>query len=246
VAVRRRPSIVARESAMRARDIMTTDIVTVAPSTAVSALAQLLVERRISAVPVVDDGRLVGLVSEGDLLHREETGTESRPSWWQELFRSTEDRAKAYLKAHGQQAADVMTTRLVTVGPDTELSEIAALMERHHVKRLPVVEDGRLLGLVARTDLLRVLVKAVEQTAEPVGVSDQQLAQAVLDEVQKAGLATTTTLNVIATDGTVGLWGFVASETERHAVEVAARSLKGAKAVDNHLSVRPPYLTGAY
>lgn len=231
---------------MRARDIMTTELVTVAPSTSVSALAQLLVERKISAVPVIEHGKLVGLVSEGDLLHREETGTESRPSWWKELFRSTEDRATAYVKAHGKRAGDVMTTKLTTVGPDAELAELADLMQRHRVKRLPVVEDGALLGIVARADLLRVLVQAADATAEPVALSDQQLAQAVLDEIQKAGLATTTTLNVIATDGTVGLWGFVASETERHAVEVAAQSIKGAKAVDNHLAVRPPYLTGAY
>ena len=231
---------------MRARDIMTTEVVTVAPSTSVSALAQLLVERKISAAPVVADGKLVGLVSEGDLLHREETGTEPRPSWWKELFRSTEDRARAYLKAHGQKAADVMTSQLTTVGPDAEVGEIAELMERHRIKRVPVVEDGRLVGIVARGDLLRILVKAADHTAEPVAVSDQQLAQAVLDEIQSAGLATTTTLNVIATDGTVGLWGFVASETERQAVAVAARSVKGSKGVDNHLAVRPPYLTGAY
>ncbi|MFP4126267.1 MAG: CBS domain-containing protein [Alphaproteobacteria bacterium] len=231
---------------MRARDIMTTEVVTVAPSTAVSALAQLLVERRISAVPVVEDGELVGLVSEGDLLHREETGTEPQPTWWKGLFRSTEYRARAYLKAHGQKACDVMTTRLITVGPDAEVSDIAELMERHRIKRVPVVEDGRLVGIVARGDLLRILVKAADHTAEPVAVSDQQLAQSVLDEIQHAGLATTTTLNVIATDGTVGLWGFVATETERQAVEVAARSAKGCKGVDNHLAVRPPYLTGAY
>jgi CBS-domain-containing membrane protein len=231
---------------MRARDIMTTELVTVAPSTSVSALAQLLVERKISAAPVVDDGKLVGLVSEGDLLHREEVGTEEQPSWWRELFRSTEDRAKAYLKAHGQKAADVMTTSLMTVGPDAEVGEIAEVMERHHVKRVPVVDQGRLMGIVSRADLLRLLVKAADHSSEPVAVSDQQLAQGVLDEIQKAGLATTTTLNVICTDGTIGLWGFVASETERQAVEVAAQSTKGVKGVDNHLAVRPPYLTGAY
>lgn len=231
---------------MRARDIMTTELVTVAPSTSVSALAQLLVERKISAAPVVDDGKLVGLVSEGDLLHREEVGTEEQPSWWRELFRSTEDRAKAYLKAHGQKAADVMTTSLMTVGPDAEVGEIAEVMERHHVKRVPVVDQGRLMGIVSRADLLRLLVKAADHSSEPVAVSDQQLAQAVLDEIQKAGLATTTTLNVICTDGTIGLWGFVASETERQAVEVAAQGTKGVKDVDNHLAVRPPYLTGAY
>jgi len=231
---------------MRARDIMTTELVTVAPSTSVSALAQLLVERKISAAPVVEDGKLVGLVSEGDLLHRDEVGTEEQPSWWRELFRSTEDRAKAYLKAHGQKAGDVMTTNLMTAGPDADVGEIAEIMERHRVKRVPVVDQGRLMGVVSRADLLRLLVKAADHAAEPVAVSDQQLAQAVLDEIQEAGLATTTTLNVICTDGTIGLWGFVASETERHAVGVAAEGMKGVKAVDNHLAVRPPYLTGAY
>jgi CBS domain-containing protein len=231
---------------MRARDIMTTELVTVAPSTPVSAVAQLLVERRISAVPVVEGGRLVGIVSEGDLLHREEAGTEAKPSWWSELFRSTEDRAQAYLKAHGQRAEDVMSTDLKTVGPDADVAEVATLMEKARVKRVPVLEQGRLMGIVSRSDLLRLLVKAADHAAAPVAVSDQQITESVLQEIQTAGLATTTTLNVITTDGTVGLWGFVASQTERHAVEVAAGGIKGVKAVDNHLTVRPPYLTGAY
>lgn len=231
---------------MRARDIMTTDLVTVAPSTPVSAVAQLLVERRISAVPVVDGGKLVGIVSEGDLLHRQEAGTEAKPSWWSELFRSTEDRAKAYLKAHGQRAEDVMSTDLKTVGPDADVAEIATMMEKARVKRVPVLEQGRLMGIVSRSDMLRLLVKAADHAAEPVAVSDQQITEAVLAEIQTAGVATTTTLNVITTDGRVGLWGFVASQTERHAVEVAAAGIKGVKGVDNHLTVRPPYLTGAY
>jgi len=231
---------------MRASDIMTTEVVTVAPSTPVSAVARLLVERRISAVPVVDDGQLVGLVSEGDLLHREEAGTEAPPSWWRELFRTTEDRARAYLKAHGRRAGDVMTEQLITVAPDADVGAIATLIERHRIKRVPVVEDGRLLGVVSRADLLRLVVESAEQAAEPQAASDQQLAQAVIDEVRRAGVATTTTLNIIATEGVVGLWGFVASETERQAVTVAAGGIRGVKAVDDHLSVRPPYLTGAY
>lgn len=231
---------------MRARDIMTTELVTVGPTTPVSAVAQLLVERRISAVPVVAEGQLIGIVSEGDLLHREEAGTESKPSWWSELFRSTEDRAEAYLKAHGQRAEDVMTRDLKTVGPDADVAEIATLMEKARVKRVPVLDQGRLMGIVSRSDLLRLLVKAADHTAAPVAVSDQQITEAVLNEIQNAGLATTTTLNVIATDGTVGLWGFVASQTERQAVEVAAAGTKGVKSVENHLTVRPPYLTGAY
>ncbi|MEO1092730.1 MAG: CBS domain-containing protein [Pseudomonadota bacterium] len=231
---------------MRARDIMTTDLVTVAPSTPVSAVAQLMLERRVSAVPVVHDGQLVGLLSESDLLHRQEAGTEETPTWWQELFRSTEDRAEAYLKAHGQRAGDVMSSALHTIGPDADVEEVAAQMEKHRVKRLPVLDQGRLMGVVSRSDLLRLLVKAAHHSSKPTAVSDHQVCQAVLDEIQEAGLATTTTLNVIATDGTVGLWGFVASETERHAVQVAAEGIAGVKAVDNHLTIRPPYLTGAY
>jgi osmotically-inducible protein OsmY len=119
-------------------------------------------------------------------------------------------------------------------------------MEKARVKRVPVLDQGRLMGIVSRSDLLRLLVKAADHAAAPMAVSDQQITEAVVAEIQSAGLATTTTLNVIATDGTVGLWGFVASQTERKAVEVAAASTKGVKAVENHLTVRPPYLTGAY
>ncbi len=231
---------------MRARDIMTSDLVTVAPSTPVTAIAQLLLEQKISAVPVVDDGRLVGLVSEGDLLHRQEAGTDTRPTWWSELFRATEDRARAYMKAHGKTAAAVMTRELRTVGPDGDVAAIAGVMDKYKVKRVPVVDQGRLMGLVSRSDLLRLLVKAASHQAEPIAINDQQLSEAILAEVQQAGLATTTTLNIIATQGNVGLWGFVASETEREAVEVAAASIAGVQGVENHLAVRPPYLTGAY
>lgn len=231
---------------MQARDVMSTNVIRVRPDTPVTTIARILVDHHVSAVPVVDGDRLVGLVSEGDLLHRRESGTEQPLSWWSEFFRTTEDRAKAYLKARGQSANDVMSTGLQTIGPDTELAAAADLMERHKIKRLPVVEDGKLLGIVSRADLLKLMLVGSRDHEDTTERDDRELTERVFQEIERGGMAPMATVNVITTDGVVGLWGFVTSETERHALEVAAKNVTGTKGVENHLLIRPPYLTGAF
>ena len=125
---------------MKASEIMTRKVIMVSPDTSVSDLARIMVENRISAVPVVQNGRVVGIVSEGDLLRRMETGTERRRSYWLELFTSNATLAADYVKSQGKQASDVMTEDVITVDVGTLVSEIANIIESRHIKRLPVLQ----------------------------------------------------------------------------------------------------------
>ena len=219
-------------------DVMTRKVETVAPGTAIADIARIMVEKRISAVPVVDrEGRLVGLVSEGDLLRRVETGTEGRRSWWLDLFVAPETRAETFLKAHGRIATDVMVTELVTVTADTPLARAAQLMHDRRVKRLPVVEDEKIIGIVARSDLVRVLAAAPPPegaaTLDDIAIKDRFEATA-----RNAGFATVGSVSAWVENGVVHLWGLAANDAERRALEVAAAGIPGVRGVDNHLAVR--------
>src|SRR5271166_3644258 len=148
---------------MRAMDVMTTHVITVGPDTSVQEVAKILSERSISGVPVVDaENRLIGIVSEGDLLHRVETGTERRVqrrrrSWWLDTIGSDEELARQYIKSHGRTAKDVMTREVISVSDTTELADIAMLLETKRIKRVPVLRDGKLVGIVSRANLVRAL-----------------------------------------------------------------------------------------
>jgi len=146
---------------MRAADVMTTDVITVDPETTVQALATLLAERGISGAPVIDaSGRLVGIISEGDLLHRAEIGTarrhrERRRSWWLDHFAS--DLARDYIKSHGRTVKDIMTRDVVTVTEDADLGDVAALLEAKRIKRVPVMREGKIVGIISRANIVRAL-----------------------------------------------------------------------------------------
>ncbi|MEJ1159315.1 CBS domain-containing protein [Prosthecomicrobium sp. N25] len=221
---------------MKAKDVMTTGVVTVKPDTSVSAIATLLLERHISAVPVVDDlGTLLGIVSEGDLIRRAETGTDRKPSWWLELLRTPEDKALAYVKSHGRRADEVMTRDVVTVEEDTSLRDIARLLEERRIKRVPVVKGGHLVGIVSRADLLRGLVTA--QQAAEASADDEGIRRSILERVRSDAGVVDTLLNVTVAAGIVHLWGSVDTPGERRAVHVVAENTPGVKEVVDHLRV---------
>lgn len=148
---------------MLAMDVMHADPVTVQPDDTVEHAARLMLQYAVSGLPVVDrDGALVGIVTEGDLMHRVENDTDRCPPLWQLIFASPGRMAHEFVKSTGRQVEDVMTREVVTV-PDTALlAEIAELFERHHIKRVPVMRDGRMVGVVTRADLLRSLVGSGE------------------------------------------------------------------------------------
>ena len=148
---------------MQAQDIMTTNVITVYPDASIQYIAKRLIENRISAVPVVGmDGRLAGIVSEGDLMRRSEASTERHSSWWLFLLASPEETARNYVKAHGKHAADVMTRRVITVNENTSMQEVAETLEKHRIKRVPVMSGDKLLGIISRANVIRGL--AAQQT----------------------------------------------------------------------------------
>ncbi len=229
---------------MNAEDVMTSPVLTVRPETLVREIAALLLERRISAVPVVENGRLVGLVSEADLLHRHEIGTDCiarSGSWWLRLF-SADPSLEDYIKSHARQARDVMTREIVSVAPDTPVAEIADLLESCGIRRVPVLRDGRLIGIVSRANLIQAL--AVERrSGRPAHPSDDKtIRERLLDELERQPWWRSSS-NLIVTDGVVHYWGIIDAEVERQAARVAAESIPGVRHVEDHrLSIQSiPY-----
>ncbi len=231
---------------MDAKDIMTAEVATVAPDTSVREIAALLLERRISATPVLDGaGHLVGIVSEGDLMKRQDIGTAGARSWWLDLVSSSEARAADYVKSHGATARDVMSTSMVTVSPDTPIGKIAEMLEKHHIKRVPVVADGKLVGIVSRADLLRALVAQKEHVTFRQDASDTDLRAAIWSEISAHAGVASQHIHIVVTKGTAHLWGAVTSEAEKRAAEMAAQSVDGVAAVENHLNIIPQSIASA-
>lgn len=229
---------------MIAKDVMTTNVVTVEMQTTVSDIAKLLLERNISAVPVVDpQGKIAGIVSEGDLMRRPETDTDTRKrSWWLSLMADRDALAGEYSKSHGRRASDVMTGKVLVVEEETPLSEIAQTLEEKHIKRVPVLRDGELVGIVSRADLLRGLATCKAEQSAQVSESDQTIQENLRQSLRKAPWLSPTYVNATVSDGIVHLWGMVESEAQDKAVRIAAEAIPGVKAVEDHLRKSPPML----
>jgi CBS domain-containing protein len=205
----------------------------------VHEIVSLLLKYRISAVPVIDGARqVVGIVSEGDLLRGEGT---SRPRvwhpWWLEAV--FVGQTVAYDKARGARAGVVMTRNVITVDEDTPLNEIAELLERHHIKRVPVLSDGRLAGIVSRANLLHGLANTIVDHHEPGAAKDRQLRQELMKILLDEHKLDTVFVNVTVRDGNVRLWGVVENADEAAAAEGAAKNLPGVKSVENNLGPGP-------
>jgi CBS domain-containing protein len=221
---------------MLVRDVMVAPVVTVEPTATVQEVATLLLEKRISAVPVLDDkGKLVGIVSEGDLLHRVEAGTERHRSWWLRALIESQTLAAEYVKSHGRKVSDVMTRDVITASPETPLHEVASLMEKNAVRRLPILENGQLVGIVSRANLLQAVASARQLLA--VTPSDVEIRERILASLKKERWAHTGLLNVTVSNGIVDLWGLAESEAERKAIRVAAESTPGVGAVHDNVAV---------
>jgi CBS-domain-containing membrane protein len=223
---------------MKAADVMATKVITVRPDTPVTEIAKVLLANRISAVPVVDDKNvLVGIVSEGDLIHRAETGTERHRSWWLELFTGREAMARDFIMAHGRRAADVMTAPVIGVTPDASLADIASLLEKHRIKRVPVAINGKLVGIVSRANLVQALISTKHaKTTEP-SPDDRTLHGNIVAQLRLQTWIDSSSINVVVNDGLVELWGIVDSETEKNAIRVAVEETPGVREVANRLVV---------
>ncbi len=224
---------------MKASDVMVTNVISVRPNACVQDVAHILLKNHISAVPVVDaDGTIVGIVSEGDLMRRAETGTLRRRPWWLAVLTGREGLAAEYVKEHSRKVADVMTRNVVTVEPGTPLAEVAAILEKNRIKRVPVVKDGKIVGIVSRANLLQALASMRKQI-EGITPSDAVIRERVIEKLKAEPWARPSLINVIVQNGTVDLWGVVDSQTEKKAVRVAAEVTPGVTAVNDNLIIRP-------
>jgi CBS domain-containing protein len=228
---------------MLARDIMTSNVLTVKPDTTIGEIASLMTTHHISGVPVVDDdGRMIGIVSETDLLHRAQLGTERKRKWWISLFIDPDMRARDFIKGHGDVAADVMSRFIVSTHEDATLSEVADLLDANDLKRLPVLRAGKLVGMITRGDLVRVIARSDVASTTSTGDS-AQLQKALNKRIAEQRWADPGHLNVIATDEAVELWGFVASEDQRRALLILVREMAGKRSIEDHLVLGPRHFS---
>jgi len=222
---------------MLAREAMTPNPVAVPPTMAIEDCARLLLEKRISAMPVVDaESHIIGIISEGDLIRRRETGTERRYSWWLELVSDPQTMARDFVKSGGHKVSDVMTRQVVSVTEDTPLAAIASMLEKHRIKRVPVVRDGKLVGIVSRADLVRALL--VGRTAPAAGAaSDQDIRDHFLARLDKEPWGPRSYVNIIVNNGQVEIWGFAGSPDEARAIGLLAEDVPGVRGVVNNVRV---------
>jgi CBS domain-containing protein len=221
---------------MKAADVMTRRVVTVRPDTTIEAAARLMLEHHISGLPVLDGhGALVGIVSEGDLLRRVETGTERRRPRWIEFLIGPGRLSRDYVHAHGRRVDEVMTPEVVTAAPETPLEAVVTLMERHGIKRLPVVAGNRLVGIVSRANLLHLLARLAPE-APPADASDGAIRERVLEAFARESWAPRDCVDPVVRHGVVDLWGVITDERQRQALRVAAENVPGVRAVRDHLT----------
>ena len=220
---------------MNAAEIMTRRIVTIREDATVREAIHLMLDHAISGLPVVDAaGRMVGILTEGDLLRRSETQTEKRRPRWLEILMGPGRLSGEYVRTHTRRIGDVMSREVAAVAPGATLEEVVQVMERRRVKRVPVVEGDRLVGILSRADLLRALVQMLDQEA-PAASDDAQIRERVWAEIAKEQWAPRTGVGISVKDGVVDLQGVVADDQERAALRVAAENVPGVKGVIDHL-----------
>ena len=229
---------------MKASDIMVSNVITVGPDACVQDVAGLLLRHRISAVPVVDvKGEILGIVSEGDLINRPETETVHRKSWWLDALASNQVLAAEYVKSHSRSVTDVMTRDVITAAPDTPVAEVAALLEKKRIKRVPIVKDGKIVGIVSRANLLQGLasMKSKSPQARP---DDFVIRETVMAKLQNERWTKPTLISVTVQDGNVELWGIVEFPAEQKALHVLAEVTPGVRAVNDNLMIQPKSSSG--
>jgi CBS domain-containing protein len=231
--------------ALLARELMTKEVATVPPNTPVASLARLLADRGISSVPVTDSrGGLLGIVTEADLIRRLAGGEDKPTGWFRKRFGDPDREAERYARTHGQEARDVMATDLVTVGDDATAEHCAHLMEEHRIKRLPVVRDGRLVGIVSRADLLAALVSPPEKLGTGGQSRDARIRAALRTEMREQPWADSLYTFADVNDGVVTLHGFVRSEAMRRGLRVLASRIDGVERVDDRMEDAPALFWG--
>ena len=220
---------------MNASDVMTREILSVRPDTTVAEAIRTMLDNRISGLPVIDEaGWLVGVLTEGDLLRRGETGTERQRPRWLEILMGPGRLAGEYVRTHGRKVDGIMTRDVVSVTPDTPLRDVVELMERRRIKRVPVLDGDVPVGILSRADLLRALLGALEEERSPA-TSDEEIRERILAELARSAWVPRDGIAITVENGVVDLNGVILDEKERGALRVAAENVPGVRAVEDHL-----------
>jgi CBS domain-containing protein len=220
---------------MRAIDVMVRDVVTVRSDTDVTEAIKLLAEHDVSALPVVDEaGDLVGMLSEADLIHRAEIGTEKHRPWWLEAVTGASTLAEEFAKSHGKKVGEIMTEGAISVSEDAPLSEIATLFERKRIRRVPVVKDGKLVGIVSRSNLIQALASVIGRMDQH-NETDRQIRLELLSRLKDQPWTSFSDRNITVSDRVVHLWGLVGSEAERKALLALAESVPAVSKVSDEM-----------
>lgn len=221
-------------------EVMTPNVVAVSPDASVSTAVRLMLQKRISGVPVINEaGKLVGIVSEGDFLRRVETGTGRQRPRWIEFFMGPGRLADEYVRLEGRKVSDVMTHEVHTVPPDAPLEQVVGLMERHNIKRVPVIDNGKMVGIITRANLLHAVAGVAHEIAS-LSPGDAAIRDQVLAAFKDQPWAPVTAIDVTVRNGVVRLSGVITDERQRQALRVAAENIPGVKAIeDNVVSVEP-------
>jgi CBS-domain-containing membrane protein len=220
---------------MQAKDVMTGKIVSIEPGASVIEAVRRMLQHGISGLPVIDSaGNLQGVVTEGDFLRRAETGTQRKRSRWVEFLLGPGRLAADYAQSAGRKVEEVMTPDVVTATEDTPLERIVQLMERHHVKRIPIVRGDKVIGIVTRANLMRALA-SLALAEHPVAPPDATIRERLLTELKKQSWAPVGLLDIVVKDGVVKLSGALTDERERQAIRIAAENIAGVKKVEDHL-----------
>ena len=221
---------------MKAADVMTRHVISIAPDASILDCVRLMLEYRISGLPVIDaNGSLVGLVTEGDFLRRAEAGTERKRPRWLEFIAGPGRLADEYVRSHGRKVAEVMTPDPITIAEDTPLEQVVRLMEERGIKRLPVARGTTVVGIVSRANLLHALA-SIGREAAPALKDDQAIRTRVLADLAKQPWAPRDLINVTVRNGVVELWGVVTADHQREAAAVVAENVPGVKQVKNHIA----------
>jgi len=230
---------------MQAKDIMTTSVISVPQDGTVEDAVRLMLDHHISALPVLDDqGRLKGLLSEGDLMRRVRDTESPRRSWWLEIFGGTSNTARDFVKLKSNRVEDVMTRDVVSVEEDTTVARIARLLEKHRIKRVPVLRSGQVVGIVSRANLLHAL-SALRDRVLPEPSEDDRLLRVKVEKALKdVPGATVNLINYTVEDGTVSVWGVADSDFQENAIRVAIENLSGVRKVDVNMGRLPAWAYG--
>lgn len=224
---------------MNAQDAMTKDVVTVGPQTTVGEIAAVLVRHRISAVPVVsEDSRVIGIVSQTDLGHRSETGTEKQRKWWLDMFADSDTKAREYIKSHGLKAEDVMSRIVVSVSKQATLAEVADVLDSHRIRQVPVMDGGKLVGMISRADLVRKLAE-IKIAAPATRPDNGALQKAIWQEIKAQPWLRSAYINLAVKGGVVELYGAVDSSEQRRALRVLVEGVSGVRKVEDNVGMLP-------